>query len=182
MTSIFFSRCKAEFLIQLDGFVRYKHPLLFLASTNLPWTIDPGLLRRFQNIINIGLPGQKHRESILYNNLSLIPEKNAWKSIDIAAIASITDGFSGSDLQRACAQATKKMLRKRVAIKDKNLQNRKEHTSRNNVNSRHLCIGRYKQFLNLNMFPVSLILNHMHNTSHLVTYYALFISVHITKT
>ena len=156
MLQYFFSRCKAEFLIQLDGFVRYKHPLLFLASTNLPWTIDPGLLRRFQNIINIGLPGQKHRESILYNNLSLIPEKNAWKSIDIAAIASITDGFSGSDLQRACAQATKKMLRKRVAIKDKNLQNR-SNSSRNNVNSRHLCIGRYKQFLNLNMFPVSFI-------------------------
>ena len=139
--SIFISRCKAEFLIQLDGFVRYKHPLLFLASTNLPWTIDPGLLRRFQNIINIGLPGQKNRECILHNNLSLIPEKNAWKNIDIAAIASITDGFSGSDLQRACAQATKKMLRKRVAIKDKNLQNR-SNSSRNNVNSRHLCIGR----------------------------------------
>ena len=167
-------------MIQLDGFIRYQHPLLFLASTNLPWTIDPGLLRRFQNIINIGLPGQKHRESILYNNLSLIPEKNAWKNIDIAAIASITDGFSGSDLQRACAQATKKMLRKRVAIKDKNLQNR-SNSSRNNVNSRHLCIGRYKQFLNCNVLPVSLIL-HMHNTRPRVTCYALFVSVHITKT
>ena len=109
--------------MQLDGFVRYKQPLLFLASTNLPWTIDPGLLRRFQRIINVGLPPLEHRESILYNNLAyLVSERKTWKNVDLSSIAVITDGFSGSDLQRACVHATKKMLRKRVAIKDQQQQ------------------------------------------------------------
>ena len=50
-------RSKAEFLIQLDGLATCKGrpsdddesaaaPVLFLASTNLPWSIDPAILRR----------------------------------------------------------------------------------------------------------------------------------------
>ena len=53
---------------------------------------------------------------------SLISEKLAWKNVDIASIAAITEGFSGSDLQRACFHAAKRMLRKRVAIKDQHQQ------------------------------------------------------------
>ncbi len=51
------NRCKAEFLVQLDGLVAHSEQVLFLASTNLPWTLDPALLRRFQQILNIDLPG-----------------------------------------------------------------------------------------------------------------------------
>ena len=42
-------RAKAEFLIHLDGISnKYKsnEPVLFLASTNLPWTLDPAIIRR----------------------------------------------------------------------------------------------------------------------------------------
>ena len=118
--------------MQLDGFVRYKQPFLFLASTNLPWTIDPGLLRRFQRIINVGLPQLENRKLILCNNLaSLVSDKSTWKNVDIASIAEITNGFSGSDIQRACVHATKTMLRKRVAIKDQH-QNHKPSPSRYN--------------------------------------------------
>ena len=55
----------------------------------------------------------------------MIMEKNAWKNVDIESIAALTEGFSGSDLQRACVHATKKMLRKRVAIKDLHQQTRR---------------------------------------------------------
>ena len=131
--------------MQLDGFVKYQQPFLFLASTNLPWTIDPGLLRRFQRIINVGLPPLEHRESIIFNNLSsMILEKNAWKNVDIASIAALTEGFSGSDLQRACVHATKKMLRKRVAIKDQQQQQR--NTPSRHTASRSLSISRYMKF------------------------------------
>ena len=42
-------RAKAEFLIHLDGLRNnVEAPVLFLASTNLPWTLDPAIIRRFQ--------------------------------------------------------------------------------------------------------------------------------------
>ena len=116
---------------------------MFLASTNLPWTIDPGLLRRFQRIINVGLPPLEHRESILYNNLaSLVSERSAWKNVELATIAVLTEGFSGSDLQRACIHATKKMLRKRVAIKDQQEQLKK--TALKHGGSRQISTARYE--------------------------------------
>ena len=44
-------RAKAEFLIHLDGIRTNKYqsnePVLFLASTNLPWTLDPAIIRRY---------------------------------------------------------------------------------------------------------------------------------------
>ena len=44
-------RAKAEFLIHLDGIRSNKYqsnePVLFLASTNLPWTLDPAIIRRY---------------------------------------------------------------------------------------------------------------------------------------
>ena len=51
-------RMKAEFLIHLDGLKseNQDNKVLFLASTNLPWTLDPAILRRFQKIMPVDLP------------------------------------------------------------------------------------------------------------------------------
>ena len=115
-------RCKAEFLVQLDGFVQHnEEPVLFLGTTNLPWTIDPGLLRRFQRVVCMDLPDLESRRAILRQNLrQMLPPKSiAIKaaSIDFDGLGSATEGFSGSDLHTACANATKKMLRRQISLK-----------------------------------------------------------------
>ena len=103
------------------------------------------MLRRFQRIINVDLPPIEHRELILFNNLaSIIQEKNAWKNVDISSIAALTEGFSGSDLHRACVHATKKMLRKRVAIKDQHQQ--MKTTPQRHLTSRGISITWYLKF------------------------------------
>ena len=76
----------------------------------------------------------------------MILEKNAWKNVDIASIAALTEGFSGSDLQRACVHATKKMLRKRVAIK---YQHQRNTPSRHST-SRSMSISRYRNLYSIN--------------------------------
>ena len=73
----------------------------------------------------------------------MILEKNAWKNVDIESIAALTEGFSGSDLQRACVHATKKMLRKRVAIKDQHQQNRQ--TPQRHSSFRGISNSRYSK-------------------------------------
>lgn len=115
-------RCKAEFLVQLDGITSHPDHVLFLASTNLPWTLDPALLRRFQQIINIDLPEIDQRVNILRKSLFPMLDKNskATKILEshLEKFGSKTAGFSGSDLQRGCCLAIQKQLRRKVEMKE----------------------------------------------------------------
>jgi len=96
--------------------------VLFLASTNLPWTLDPALLRRFQQITNIDLPGVDQRIDIIRRSFFPIFDKNSkpMKIIEshLEKFACKTDGFSGSDLQRGCSLAIHKQLRRKVENKE----------------------------------------------------------------
>lgn len=93
-------RSKAEFLVQLDGLQRQKQDVcrgqvLFLASTNLPWCLDPALLRRFQRIINVDLPNRDERLQILQKTLNIQGQMLDMKGLDLESLANHTDGFSG---------------------------------------------------------------------------------------
>ncbi len=93
-------RAKAEFLIHLDGLQNFAHntssedskPVLFLASTNLPWTLDPAILRRFQTMIHVPLPNASERLEILKKCL----QGRDISLLDLKALAnSDTCDFSG---------------------------------------------------------------------------------------
>ena len=95
-------RAKAEFLIHLDGIMKChisseaekKSRVLFLASTNLPWTIDPAFLRRFQKIVEVPLPGPNQRLSILKNSL----KGQDLQNLDLNLISeNYTEEFSGNE-------------------------------------------------------------------------------------
>jgi len=48
---------KTELLIQLDGLIRTANDWVFLlAASNLPWELDPALLRRLEKWILVPLP------------------------------------------------------------------------------------------------------------------------------
>ena len=102
----------------------HTEQVLFLASTNLPWTLDPALLRRFQQIIDVDLPNFDQRVSILRNRLTAFNgNKSASAEADLKDLASRTEGFSGSDLDRGCSMAIQKVLRRRVKMKEANSGN-----------------------------------------------------------
>ena len=95
-------RAKAEFLIHLDGIMKChlsseaekKSRVLFLASTNLPWTLDPAFLRRFQKIVEVPLPGPNQRLSILKNSL----KGQDLQNLDLNLISeNYTEEFSGNE-------------------------------------------------------------------------------------
>ena len=117
-------RCKAEFLVQLDGLISHSEPILFLASTNLPWTLDPALLRRFQQVLNIDLPDYQQRVAILRKSALSFPGKSdvsnnkKYQETNFESLAEKTEGFSGSDLDRACARAIQKLFRRRIKMKE----------------------------------------------------------------
>ena len=55
------SPCKTELLIQLDGLAKGEELVFLLAATNLPWELDPAMLRRLEKRILVPLPNETAR-------------------------------------------------------------------------------------------------------------------------
>jgi katanin p60 ATPase-containing subunit A1 len=61
---------KTELLIQLDGLIKSSNERVFLlAASNLPWELDPALLRRLEKRILVTLPSSEAREDMLHKLL-----------------------------------------------------------------------------------------------------------------
>jgi SpoVK/Ycf46/Vps4 family AAA+-type ATPase len=101
-------RSKAEFLVQLDGLATSSESsVLFLASTNLPWTLDPAIVRRFQNVFHVGLPDKGERKQMLHLKTGL-------SEPILDQLVEVTDGYTGSDLDRGCTEAKRRLFGKMV--------------------------------------------------------------------
>jgi len=76
-----------------------------LAASNLPWELDPALLRRLEKRILVPLPEVEAREDMIRK---LIPVSN---DLNYRLFAEKTDNYSGSDLKLVCKEAAMKPLR-----------------------------------------------------------------------
>ncbi|KAK7978293.1 hypothetical protein PG996_004338 [Apiospora saccharicola] len=80
-----------------------------IAATNRPDSIDPALRRagRFNLEINIGVPNELSRIQILK---ALTKNYGLAEDVDLTALAKLTPGFVGADLQDVVSQAVSDML------------------------------------------------------------------------
>ena len=98
-------------LVQLDGLETEKDgSILFLASTNLPWTIDQAIMRRFSKKILVDLPDEEERLTIIMS--CFLTSVTSPPPIErLRDVAKDTMGYSGSDLTMMCKEATLAALR-----------------------------------------------------------------------
>ena len=95
---------RSQFLKEMDG-VQDKGSNLYLymiASTNKPWDLDDGFLRRFQKRIYIDLPDDGERTKLLKlytKKLKMVPSFNFYPISELCA------GYSGSDIRDMCRDA-----------------------------------------------------------------------------
>lgn len=94
---------KTELLVQMDGVGNDNEGVLLLGATNLPWTLDPAVRRRFQRKIHISLPDEKARRQLF--KISAEKMEVPLGKTDYIELASMTDGFSGSDISNALQDA-----------------------------------------------------------------------------
>ncbi|MEA3254718.1 MAG: AAA family ATPase [Candidatus Altiarchaeota archaeon] len=89
-----------EFLTEMDGFRKTKG-LMVMAATNAPWAIDPALRRseRFTEQIFIPVPNFDARIRIFDIHCR---DKPIPPDINLAKLASLTDGYSSSDIKAIC--------------------------------------------------------------------------------
>ena len=104
-------RMKTELLIQLDGLTKNEGVFL-LAASNIPWDLDPALLRRLEKRVMVSLPDKKGRESLL--KIFIPPNMN--KGIDYVKNAELLEGYSGSDIKLLCKEALMTRTRKAISV------------------------------------------------------------------
>lgn len=87
----------SQMLTELDGFAQNNSNVLILASTNVPWAIDPAFLRpgRFDRMFFVPPPDKVARAGILEHHMK---ERPSAGDIDFKLLATKTSGFSGADL------------------------------------------------------------------------------------
>ncbi|KAL5017997.1 hypothetical protein ScPMuIL_003719 [Solemya velum] len=93
---------KTQFMSFWDGLITDPScRVMVMGATNRPQDVDVAILRRMPSMFKIGKPIKKQREAIL----KLILEEEEVNDIDYEKLATMTDGFSGSDLKEACRMA-----------------------------------------------------------------------------
>ncbi|URE23310.1 Holliday junction DNA helicase ruvB N-terminus [Musa troglodytarum] len=96
-------KMKNEFMVNWDGLrTRDKERVLVLAATNRPFDLDEAVIRRLPRRLMVNLPDTSNREKIL--RVILAKEELA-PDVNMEALSSITDGYSGSDLKNLCVAA-----------------------------------------------------------------------------
>src|SRR5687767_13639741 len=98
-------RVVPQILQGMEGFdERDVSPILFMGATNVPWQLDPAVLRpgRFDEKVYIPLPDLAARRKMLDIYLSKRPLAD---DVDLDALARRLEGFSGADIKYVCDRA-----------------------------------------------------------------------------
>ncbi|ETN58817.1 aaa atpase [Anopheles darlingi] len=117
-------RFKNEFLALIDGLEGgenvpstgsgnggEKDRVFLLASTNLPWEIDPAFLRRFERKILVDLPTADGRKELIEH---LLPAVRSWTEQEMQQIVSLSENWTGDEVRLACKEASMMLLREKM--------------------------------------------------------------------
>ena len=112
-------RTKAELLVQMDGLTmsndgNTNDRVFVLAASNLPWQLDPALLRRLDKRVLVPLPAEEVRQEMIRSHLATLPVHSC-READLAECARLTDGYSGADIRLLSKEAAMRPVRRVLA-------------------------------------------------------------------
>lgn len=120
-------KIKNEFMTHWDGLLtKPGERILVLAATNRPFDLDEAIIRRFERRIMVSLPSVDNREKILR---TLLSKEKVDEGLDFLELATMTEGYSGSDLKNLCITAAYRPVReliKQERLKDQEKKHRSE--------------------------------------------------------
>jgi len=97
-----------QLLLELDDVTGNNEGVFLLAATNHPWDVDSALRRpgRFDRTLLVLPPDADARAGVFRYHLRERPVAG----IDLARLASLTDGYSGADIAHICETAAEQAL------------------------------------------------------------------------
>ncbi|PPR83964.1 hypothetical protein GOBAR_AA36746 [Gossypium barbadense] len=109
-------KMKNEFMVNWDGLrTKDTERVLVLAATNRPFDLDEAVIRRLPRRLMVNLPDAANRAKILK---VILAKEDLSPEVDFDAVASMTDGYSGSDLKNLCVTAAHRPI-KEILEKEK---------------------------------------------------------------
>lgn len=100
-------------MTQWDGLLtKERSRVLVIGTTNRPEVLDPAIRRRLGRHFLVGLPTHEQRVGVL---ALLLRGEPLADDVDLAGLASLTDGYSGSDLKEVCRAAAMMPVREHLA-------------------------------------------------------------------
>lgn len=103
-------RIKTEFLVQMQGVGVDNKDVLVLGATNIPWTLDSAIRRRFEKRIYIPLPEASARVKMFELHMGNI--KHCIQPTEFRDLAEKTEGYSGADISIVVRDAMMQPVRK----------------------------------------------------------------------
>ncbi|KAL5814263.1 hypothetical protein ACOSQ4_024904 [Xanthoceras sorbifolium] len=123
-------KIKNEFMTHWDGLTtKAGERILVLAATNRPFDLDEAIIRRFERRIMVGLPSVENREMIFR---TLLSKEKVEEGLNFKELATMTEGYTGSDLKNFCTTAAYRPVReliKQERLKD--LEKKKKAAGQN---------------------------------------------------
>jgi transitional endoplasmic reticulum ATPase len=103
-------RVASQLLAEMDG-IEELRDVVVIGATNRPDLMDPAILRpgRFDRLIYVPPPDEKSRLQILKIYTRKMPLA---EDVSLEKIASMTEGYSGADLESLCREAGMAVLRR----------------------------------------------------------------------
>ncbi|CAF3402097.1 unnamed protein product [Rotaria socialis] len=104
-------RVKTEFLVQMQGVGNNNAGVLVLAATNIPWSLDTAIRRRFEKRIYIPLPGVNERAAMFKTHLGTNTFHTV-KEHEWMELAQKSEHYSGADIGVVCREALLRPIRR----------------------------------------------------------------------
>ncbi|KAL2348003.1 hypothetical protein Fmac_002003 [Flemingia macrophylla] len=127
-------KIKNEFMTHWDGLMTNPgERILVLAATNRPFDLDEAIIRRFERRIMVGMPSAENREKILR---TVLAKEKVDEKLDFKELATMTEGYSGSDLKNLCTTAAYRPVRELIQQERlRTLEKRQKGGERHNNNA-----------------------------------------------
>lgn len=103
-------RIKTEFLVQMGGVGNDHTGILVLGATNIPWSLDSAIRRRFEKRIYIQLPEAATRTKMF--QICIKDTSHNLTMADFKKLGEATERFSGADVATATRDALMQPVRK----------------------------------------------------------------------
>ncbi len=95
-------RARNQFLMEMDGLAEKMNnrlPVFVIGTTNKPWNLDIGFIRRFEKRIYVPPPDKNVRKQLFKYYIGLLQRKyKVAEDLDLGKLAEMTKGYSSSDI------------------------------------------------------------------------------------
>jgi len=94
-------RVRNQFLMEMDGLKEKENNKLLVfvvGTTNKPWKLDIGFIRRFEKRIYVPPPDKRVRKQLFKHYIEKLSESYEIEDIDYDKLAELTEGYSSADI------------------------------------------------------------------------------------